>query len=350
LVLKHNRKILLLFLALLSASVLVEITLSAFRLSGVAVLDKYHYQLSRLPFKTFFFSTEGSGCRKTNAYGFFDEEYNAIDTSTSRSLLYGNSFTEALQVNTNEVYDNILEKKLSKVSGQKIEIWNSAYSGMHLADYLSYYANLSSNLSFKNVIIQLNPDDINKPKNADQVYFSIRSDSLLPIKTKDGNPSPLQSTNIKLGSYSALWHNLSIRTLIFKKMLSGYSKKQSLAGTEGNDFGKGQQSLINPDTSELLHMLKAFSNLAAKRNSKVFLFCYPIPDNLESNKALEIICEKTGITFLDISSELKSIEKSTKYPLQGFLNTKIGHGHLNPHGHQVLAEILYEELKNKIIN
>ena len=56
-------------------------------------------------------------------------------------------------------------------------------------------------------------------------------------------------------------------------------------------------------------------------------------------------CEQNGIMFLDMSNRfLESYENEAKLP-HGFANTSIGTGHLNKNGHAMIAESLYEIMK-----
>ena len=56
-------------------------------------------------------------------------------------------------------------------------------------------------------------------------------------------------------------------------------------------------------------------------------------------------CEKNGIIFLDMSNQfLESYENESILP-HGFTNTSIGTGHLNKNGHALIAESLYEIMK-----
>ncbi|MBQ3230157.1 MAG: hypothetical protein IJB49_03980 [Clostridia bacterium] len=56
-------------------------------------------------------------------------------------------------------------------------------------------------------------------------------------------------------------------------------------------------------------------------------------------------CEKNGIIFLDMSNRfLENYENESILP-HGFTNTSIGSGHLNKNGHKMIAESLYEIMK-----
>ena len=56
-------------------------------------------------------------------------------------------------------------------------------------------------------------------------------------------------------------------------------------------------------------------------------------------------CEKNGIIFLYMSNQfLESYENESILP-HGFTNTSIGTGHLNKNGHALIAESLYEIMK-----
>lgn len=56
-------------------------------------------------------------------------------------------------------------------------------------------------------------------------------------------------------------------------------------------------------------------------------------------------CEEEGILFLDATKAFEDRYMKNYHIPYGFSNTKIGWGHLNADGHQILAELLYEALR-----
>lgn len=53
-------------------------------------------------------------------------------------------------------------------------------------------------------------------------------------------------------------------------------------------------------------------------------------------------CEELGIVFVDMTQRFQELYIADSTLAHGFVNTKVGSGHLNEHGHRAIAEVLSE--------
>lgn len=61
-------------------------------------------------------------------------------------------------------------------------------------------------------------------------------------------------------------------------------------------------------------------------------------------------CERNGIIFLDMTEDFQALyDQEHKLPY-GFINSRVGHGHLNKYGHKVIAERLAEIIRGNNSN
>lgn len=64
--------------------------------------------------------------------------------------------------------------------------------------------------------------------------------------------------------------------------------------------------------------------------------------NIQKKEEFSKICTQTGIVFVDMTDDfLKQYEEKAVFP-HGFTNTRVETGHLNRHGHEIIAKKLFE--------
>ena len=90
-------------------------------------------------------------------------------------------------------------------------------------------------------------------------------------------------------------------------------------------------------------LLQALNNITKRHNSNVIFFTYPIQTDSSINDAYTKLLNSYNFIYIDLS-KYKEIEDTTGVPVYGFLNSKLGFGHLSNYGHQVYANILGKNL------
>lgn len=117
----------------------------------------------------------------------------------------------------------------------------------------------------------------------------------------------------------------------------------------------GENDIPTEYTNELEKVIKKASETASSYNCQLYFIynvdikvnnngqAYPNDDAKYKNVFVEF-CQKHGITFIDMSETFLQRYEQDKILPRGFENTKIGEGHLNVEGHQMIANVLYTTL------
>ncbi len=118
---------------------------------------------------------------------------------------------------------------------------------------------------------------------------------------------------------------------------------------------------FNSDNSNEVYSLFDTSLKIAKKdipnNVKIIIFYHPYIQLDKTGKIIKgyedndlnnfkRICEKNGCIFVDTTKDMVSLYKAKCILARGFINTKVGYGHLNKYGHEVIAKRLAKEIKN----
>src|SRR5690606_14955859 len=106
----------------------------------------FHYETSEFEVSTTF-----------NSWGLRDREYDRVKPpSTFRILVLGDSISEALQVQDEEVYTEILEADLNNSTSEtRYEVINAAMSGFGTGDELQMLKYLGLDLAPDAVLLQM---------------------------------------------------------------------------------------------------------------------------------------------------------------------------------------------------
>lgn len=121
---------------------------------------------------------------------------------------------------------------------------------------------------------------------------------------------------------------------------------------------EGVESVKSSTNNELLlkELLSSFKNKAEELQIKVVLLYHPsinlksdgtiaFNTDLESLECIENICEDNGIIFVNMQESFVEAYNCDYILPYGFTNSSIASGHLNKHGHRLIAEELYNVLE-----
>ncbi len=302
---------------------------------------------------------EFSNTIKFNSKGLRDYEYSyGKPKGAYRILLLGSSFSQALQVQLNQTYENVLEKKLNENLGGKYEVINTAVGGWGTAQELFFLR--TEGLKYKPDFILLD--------------FSMRD-------ITENAVSPLVSLD-----NGAIAEHIPVRASLAKKALlfcSRYSHLCSLVQTVLlSDLSKKPNAKKTVEKQGLFY--KNLSPESSKEIEKTFLLIKSVKDVADSNKiplAMVIIPHREQVDdskFREYAKENSLDEKDVEYGkiqklaaefasknkieafdmLPYFRQKNINNtfyfsidGHWNVQGHELAAELLYGYLtKNNFIN
>ncbi|MEI8343169.1 MAG: GDSL-type esterase/lipase family protein [Verrucomicrobiota bacterium] len=183
-------KIFLLLVSTGIALALAEIGTRIVFADKVVLFPRFHtdaqygpYHLRRLLPSTTFRHTDidGSWLFKTNAQGFRDTRDYPYekDPGVLRVLCLGDSQTEGFEVNQENAFPKIIERKLAQL-GRKAEVMNTGISGFGTAEELAFLEN--EGLKYKPDVVVLgwyanDPDD-----NVKSGMFAVENGQLVPRK------------------------------------------------------------------------------------------------------------------------------------------------------------------------
>ncbi|MBE6620190.1 MAG: hypothetical protein E7625_02345 [Ruminococcaceae bacterium] len=269
--------------------------------------------------------TEGFACGRTNNEGYLNT-YDYLDGMDIDVLIMGSSHIEAYNVSPSESTSCRLDALLEDET-----IYNIGMSGHN---FLVCSNNLEHALK----------------KYKPRQYVIIETSILLFDENAVENAA--EGTMDELPSYSGgiigmLQKNQFLRLL--------YSQFSNWKPEPKHDNATNLQplQLTNTHKQSYLKLLNKLSQTAADYGVQLIVLYHSniqidsktgkaLKDSSEFTNFFAAYCETTGITFVDMSERFKA-EYDEKHILpHGFANTSIGTGHLNKHGHRMIAEELFE--------
>lgn len=132
---------------------LCEVTMRAFQLGNTRTLSLYNDRIFKLPPHIRFMNyNEHKNLVETNNLGFHDRERQATNDNY-RILFLGDSFVEGRQVETENLFTSLLEKKLTR-DGQRIEVINGGVPGTGTpAQYVMWKEYLEPRIKVDHVVL-----------------------------------------------------------------------------------------------------------------------------------------------------------------------------------------------------
>lgn len=108
------------------------------------------------------------------------------------------------------------------------------------------------------------------------------------------------------------------------------------------------------DSSETLNgVFSLLSKTATQHGTGIIIVYHPttqinsdgsllLPSEDKERERFANLCEKNGITFLDMTERFKYEYDVNHILPHGFINTSVGNGHLNKYGHEMIADELHK--------
>ena len=275
---------------------------------------------------------EGFSLNIFDKYGF--NNYN-VENKNIDILLLGSSNMEGSFVSRTENVGYLLNKHLKNLKTYNIGI------GSH--DFIICLKNLNKayNAYKPQKYILIETMKLELDENILKNYLS-NSISLLRSSKKDSIEFYLQKYNpFAKWSYIQLsqWLNIS------KKNIRNAIK------TQVND----ENLFMKEEYCSLLNQVLTSARKDIPTSIKIIVFYHSTTkiDNagnfIKSSSVLvnkfKNVCEENGYIFVDVSNDMKDFYNKNHILCRGFINSKVGYGHLNKYGHEVIAKRLI-----KVIN
>lgn len=273
-------------------------------------------------------ATEGFAISKTDDNGFvnsYPAHGNTLDI-----LIMGSSHTEGMNVNADENYPYVLNSMLDEQD----------------ADLYAYSIGMSGHAivrCFRNLDDALNEY---KPRKYVFIETSTIMPSLESLQQLEENTFDVLSSHDS-GLLYHLQRNDYFRLLYMQ--LQNMIKDNDQAATSSSEAA--DDLVLYERYLEL--MLKKGSETAAANGCKLVIIYKPDlvlnrdgsianQELNEKEKLFKDLCEAHGIGLIDMYEPFTEYYQATYCLPNGFSNTKVGTGHLNRHGHLVIAQELSE--------
>ena len=357
----------------------VGLRIYGFRYSTYFQLDNIR-GWAHQPGDSAWYTDEGQAFVTINSHGFRDRERRIPNENRSyRIAILGDSFVEARQVELEDTFCAIAEKKLNqRVAGdaRRIEVLNFGVLGYSTAQEL---------LTFRDSVVAYRPDIVilaicignDLKENVRKMdreswrrpYFELQGDQLvLDSSFRNSQQFQLRQTRF-VQSWYTLRSHLRIAQLVSKVRNTWFTRK--LADHEPRDFSyllrrnldkvlqKPQnddwedawlltQAIIQQTKSETREMGAQFGVIQVSMGIQVtpdvalrqeFIEKIGAHDLNYPNRRLSTLATTLGIAELDLANELKMLSAQRNEHYHGFDDLRVD-GHWNIKGHQVIGELV----------
>jgi len=310
--------------------------------------DKYLH-IQHIPNTTFLqkgYYKEYEAKGRVNNWGFIGKDVD-IDKGkdTKRIIVFGDSFTEAVQVDWDKNYCTLLEGLLKDSSG-KCEVINAG---------ISDYSPRLEYLYLREKLIHFKPDYLILQLFANDIY----DDSIYKDRYKDDIMAPLKKSFFY--SHSRLYHyTLRQRGKLLKKFTRDRDKKSTIS----NRFFfiiKGNERLKEESWRTTESYLLKMKELSNQEGIELAVFVVPVEAQVspsgemskasqfyfdekptdDFDKHVEGFCRREGLDYIDMLSVFRDNAKSELYFEK--------EGHLTEEGHRVVSDTLFKYLKEDLL-
>lgn len=326
-------------LSLAAVLILAELALRSFVNFPAAVNSDPDIGWLYKPNSEVFETSEGRAINRINSYGFNDID-DKVSLTSPRLLVLGDSYTEAMQVPKEQNFTTLIENK----SSCDQTLFNLGRAGLSPLEYPILISRFESTYQPDAALLVLNVSDY-----ADIQHTTVVRD---PVDGK--------ITNILLRDQTLNSFRETLDPIISTSALFTYSMsrmKAFIASSKENDKVSqpiSAEQIINNDKE----VKDRINFLLDKMTSMIPLYVLYLPKidylgekgvtTTEKSDRLEMILREAttrlNIPFLSPKKGMIDDFKKTNMTAYGFHNKYIWEGHLNPHGHELVADAATEFL------
>lgn len=258
-------------------------------------------------------------------------------------LALGDSFTEAVMVDDDEVYSQRLETLLA-ADGSPFVVLNLGRSGTTAADYLALADRYRVLFSPRWTVIQIRDDDVAQAawRGDGQARLQRDAQGHLAASFELKRPGFIGGLTQRLSG----WVTLPVYGVIrLRQFIDAYEAEPPLfrAAAATADTGSAENGEY-PIEETLERLREAFGG----RVTFLYLPDYdpksPSGPLSPIEQRLLTACHENGWSCVDLRASFSDFARRREAPY-GFSNTRWNHGHLNAEGHRAAARLLHQELK-----
>lgn len=287
---------------------------------------------------------------KHNTIGVKDIERNELP----KIAVWGDSDVVAFSVPDASKMSQLVSEIYSQ-KGRKVLGFSIAHSQNSLADYivdLRKYELLIPDIVSHYIVLSDLKDDTLPNRNTDTERSKFLYNYGFRIVESECRP-PHQQVYYQLSKY-----NLRMVSYFFGKV-SGYQVQLPWSRREAANTDKQTEEPLYDKIEAWEFILGELRKQSSKPIT--FLYCPYRPEIRRGRVSFEDpekdkmifagICKRYNITFIDLTERFNNFFLQTKKFPRGFANSFPGRGHLNAHGHRLVAEAIFSnELSSGSIN
>jgi len=256
-------------------------------------------------------------------------------THCPQVLVIGDSYTDAFQVNDDQVFTAVAESMLA--SSKPVRLLNAGAAGASPADYLVQAASNLRRFQPAWVVIELNADDLGPDAfHPDQVHFRQDGNHLTPVV-----PAPYAYGRITRTLALIREHSALINYAITRLDIARNGRKAPpwfRAGFRPTAI-RSEARPTYPLEQELSLLRSAYK----ERVTFLFLPLFNVP--IEDDEVrFERYCATAHMSCVNFRASFDEFRRSGTAPY-GFPNSRFGGGHLNTAGHVAVARQLANEIR-----
>jgi len=285
---------------------------------------------------------EGHGESHWTRFGLRGRE--VPDLTKSSVLVLGNSFTEALQVDDDEVFTTILQERLQR-EGVATTVLNAGRSGASAADYAALASRNKGFFRPRWTIVQITPDDLGalawvRGRN----HFAYDESGRLVARAR-----PV-SDGGRLHALLAPWVN---RVMLLVYGTYRIEEFKDAAAAEPPLFRAASAGAAPATTaSRDAHPIEAELDLIAASYDRRVTFLFistfdlrsPLVADGTTETRFEAHCREASLSCVNLRPGYPELARRGLSPF-GFGNSGFNNGHLNEEGHRLAAGALSAELE-----
>lgn len=282
---------------------------------------------------------EGFGYGTTDSRGYNNAYY--PDCTNPDIVFVGSSYLEALQVPEDANFVYLLNEKLDLdvVSDNDFQCYNLGISG-------HFFEVTASN--FRYVAEQYKDAKCIVIETAKVEYSPSELDGMLAGSFR----SPLE----KKGILHETAQKIPYVRLLYKKLNETMTAKNAGIGLDNpENVSVSEEDNLQIYTEKMNQVLSNIAGLSRQQNVKPVILLHErffvdengniTLENKQSYKnAFLKCCKANGIAVIDAVSEMIAHYQNTCEFSYGYSNGVPGEGHLNKTGHQIIADVLYQEI------
>lgn len=326
------------------------------------------------------FTKEGRAYVQTTSDGRRDREYpKQKGANVYRIAVLGDSYAEALQVDSSETFWSVLQTELQsceKLQGKQVEVLNFGVSGFGTAQELQMLEHYVWEYQPDVVLLAfLTGNDVSDNStalstNRVRPFFQLANEQLVLDESFRGHPTYL-AANSTWGKLKTTWIN---RSRLLQLMRESWNRVQESRSHSPQDqhSERGLDAVYSPPKStEWNEAWDITERILIRMNEKTrehgSLFCVATLSNaaqvepdtkkrerMQQDAKLEhlfypdfrvVECgERNGFPVFPLAPSMQKEAEKTQTYFHGFSNTRLGTGHWNQAGHRFARQFIANEI------